>query len=105
MRKKSVLMNLFLQTLPQDSIYCPTPEEFESYKRKRDQWLKGKTDQPPPAHAVTIFGYGVRDGCEYYLCQNSWGPKWGHQGFFRVSITAFLDIAYPYGTHVKIIDP
>lgn len=32
-------------------------------------------------HAVKIIGWG--DG--YWICANSWGPKWGEQGFFNIA--------------------
>lgn len=37
-------------------------------------------------HAVTLVGYGKSDapGCdEYWLIKNSWGPRWGEDGFFK----------------------
>ncbi|WIA40985.1 hypothetical protein OEZ86_004629 [Tetradesmus obliquus] len=28
-------------------------------------------------HAVTVVGYGIRDGTKYFLIKNSWGADWG----------------------------
>lgn len=35
-------------------------------------------------HAVKVIGYGVENDLPYWLCANSWGPKWGDQGFIKI---------------------
>mmetsp|Transcript_49789 Transcript_49789/g.82652 ORF Transcript_49789/g.82652 Transcript_49789/m.82652 type:complete len:413 (-) Transcript_49789:127-1365(-) len=37
------------------------------------------------AHAIKIIGWGTDDGgVDYWLCQNSWGKRWGEKGYFRI---------------------
>lgn len=38
----------------------------------------------PMDHAVLAIGYGEEDGKPYWLVKNSWGDKWGENGFFRI---------------------
>lgn len=48
----------------------------------------GCSEMPSTNHAVVIVGFGRDESdakCkDYWLVKNSWGPRWGEDGFMRV---------------------
>mmetsp|Transcript_99088 Transcript_99088/g.296078 ORF Transcript_99088/g.296078 Transcript_99088/m.296078 type:complete len:353 (+) Transcript_99088:68-1126(+) len=67
---------------PVSIAYDCTPG-FQLYRR--GVWDGGFCGQSPSKvnHAVLAVGYG-HDGKDYWLVKNSWGGRWGEDGYFRI---------------------
>lgn len=56
-------------------------EDFRAYK---GGVYKHTTGDLGGGHAVKMLGWGVENGEPYWLCANSWGTKFGMDGFFKI---------------------
>lgn len=56
-------------------------EDFMHYKSGVYEFTHGRR---LGGHAVKIIGWGTENGKEFWIAQNSWGPEWGENGFFRI---------------------
>ena len=66
------------------SICFQVIDEFRFYKEGVYSSPDCKNTAMDVNHAVVAVGYGVKDGKQYYIVKNSWGPEWGNQGFFWI---------------------
>lgn len=61
------------------------PNEFLSYS---EGIYTGPCEASEINHAMTAVGYGVDEetGLEYAIIRNSWGTRWGEDGYARVAL-------------------
>jgi cathepsin B len=52
-------------------------------------------------HAVKIVGWGKEGAVNYWIVANSWGPKWGEKGYFRI---AFGECTFEENAYVGLPD-
>jgi cathepsin B len=56
-------------------------EDFMNYKSGIYEYHSG---MQLGGHAVKVIGWGSELSKFYWVVQNSWGPSWGENGFFRI---------------------
>lgn len=72
----------------------------EDFKAYRGGVYRNKTAKLSGGHAVKVIGFGqeIQPNAEtpldnwYWICANSWGPRWGESGFFKIAMSE--NIAY-----------
>uniref|UniRef100_A0A1I7X5Y8 Papain family cysteine protease n=1 Tax=Heterorhabditis bacteriophora TaxID=37862 RepID=A0A1I7X5Y8_HETBA len=54
-----------------NGIFTPSPEDCQNNSLG--------------SHALTIVGYGTEEQRDFWLVKNSWGGRWGQEGYFKLA--------------------
>jgi cathepsin B len=57
---------------------------YEDFMHYKSGVYKHTHGEQLGGHAVKVVGWGEEDGQKYFIAQNSWGPNWAENGFFRI---------------------
>ena len=80
---------------------------LQSYKKGivTEEFLHCSKEKYEVNHGVVLVGYGshtderVRGHCnEYWIVRNSWGARWGEDGFFKLCADNPFTEKLPFGT-------
>ena len=106
-RRSNEELRVLLQTQP-ISIAVYSTGMFGAYKSGvfTDEFLHCSYGDREVNHGVVLVGYGkvtrhdrVRGRCSWYwIVRNSWGAKWGENGFFKICADHNGSKKLPYGT-------
>jgi len=78
---EQALMEAVAQQPVSIGIEAERSQAFQMYKSGVMSGVCGTK----PNHGVLLVGYGKEDGQDYWLVQNSWGPRWGDNGYFKLA--------------------
>lgn len=57
-------------------------EDFNDYKS--GIYYRVANKRLNPNHAAKVVGWSVENQIKFWILANSWGPKWGENGYFRI---------------------
>lgn len=59
-------------------------EDFYTFDAKNDIYEWNGKSEHLGGHAIEITGWGIKNGKPYWQVKNSWGEKWGYDGYFNI---------------------
>ncbi|XP_041675675.1 cathepsin L-like [Drosophila eugracilis] len=70
------------------AFFGPVAVSFDSTETSFYSYISGIYQNPAcnknPMNAAVVVGYGTESGTDYWLVKNSWGTKWGINGYFKI---------------------
>jgi cathepsin B len=77
---------------------------YEDFMHYKGGIYKHTSGNQLGGHAVKIVGWGKEEDKEYWIAQNSWGPNWAENGYFRIAFGECLFDSNGYAGGAKIDD-
>ena len=66
---------------------------YDSFRQYKSGIYNNATCPTAVNHAVQTVGWGSESGQNYFIVRNSWGSKWGDNGYIKIAeVTADLGI-------------
>ena len=59
----------------------------KAFRLYRSGIINDPTVPQSTPHAIIAVGYNMAHNPPYYILRNSWGPRWGENGYARIAIT------------------
>jgi len=82
--KVSGNVNMKKEISSRGPIECGIMATNEMYLHYKSGIFEEKIDDIELNHSVSVVGYGIENGVEYWVVRNSWGTWWGEDGFMRI---------------------